>query len=107
MLPKVTGIKFPKMQVFKFNTESWSAVKPDAATTAGVCFKNKPLVKKYIFAILCSYPEATNVIIGKNIAKILPITCLDDEAIQIARHTNQLHKIPLVNASTSGNEALV
>ena len=37
--------------------------------------------------------------IGKNIANILPITCLEDEAIQIAKQTNQLHKIPLVNAS--------
>ena len=74
---------------------------------SGVCFKNNPLVRKYIFAILCSYPEATNVIIGKNIAKILPITCLEDEAIQIARQTNQLHRIPLVKASNTGNVAFV
>ena len=42
----------------------------------------------------------SKVTIGKKIAKILPITCRDAAAIQIAKHTNQLHNIPLVKAST-------
>ena len=36
---------------------------------------------------------------AKNIAKILPITRRELVAIQTARQTSQLHKIPLVNAS--------
>lgn len=107
MLPRVTGNKLLIKQLFQVKVASWSGVKPEAAAIAGVCFKNNPLVKKYILAILCSYPDATNVMIGKNIANILPITCLEDDAIQIANHTNQLHKIPLVKASTNGRLAFV
>ena len=37
--------------------------------------------------------------IGKKIAKILPITRFEVEAIKIAKQTNQLQRIPLKNAS--------
>ena len=101
ILPRVTGRRLPKRNDFILRLASWSALKPEAAAIAGVAFKNKPLEIKYIFAILCSYPDATNVVIGKKIAKILPITWREDEAIQIARQTSQLQRIPLVKASTN------
>ena len=69
MFPRVTGIRFAVKIVFIFKVASWSALNPEAATIAAVCFAKMPLVKKNIFAILCSYPDATKVIIGKKIAK--------------------------------------
>ena len=48
-----------------------------------------------MFAILCSSPDATNAIIGKNIPKILPVISCDAIANHTARQTNQLHNIAL------------
>ena len=54
---------------------------------------------KYMFATLCSNPDATKAIMGKKMANIFPIVCLAEKAIHTARQTSQLHPIPLANAS--------
>ena len=60
---------------------------------------NNPIGIKYIFAIECSNPKATKVIMGKNIANIFPTTSREANAIHTAKQTNQLHNIPLKKAS--------
>ena len=52
-----------------------------------------------MFATLCSNPEITNTIIGKNNAMILPDTLSAVSAIITATQTNMLQNIPLINAS--------
>jgi hypothetical protein len=52
-----------------------------------------------MFATECSNPDVINNQIGKKIANILPIAFSAPVAIQTARQTSQLHKIPRQNAS--------
>ena len=101
MLPIVTGSKLCTKNECHESVDNWSAVRPERATTCGTDFIKIPLGMKYIFAILCSYPDATNVAIGNKIAKILPITLFELVAIQTAKQTNQLHKMPRHSASVN------
>src|SRR3989338_11408027 len=53
---------------------------------------------KYMLAILCSKPAATNAETGKTIASTLSTTLRPASAIHNARHTRMLHSTPLKNA---------
>ena len=53
---------------------------------------------KYMFAMLCSKPKATNADIGNTIARILLVTLRPPVARKIARHTNMLQRIARKNA---------
>ena len=55
----------------------------------------------------CSNPSATNVLMGQKMARILPATEVDAIVPQTARHTSQLHRTPLKNATPNGREAFV
>lgn len=52
-----------------------------------------------MFATTWSNPSATNAVIGKRIARILPPMSVAASASQIARHTSQLHPTARRNCS--------
>jgi hypothetical protein len=58
---------------------------------------NKPMGMKYIFAIECSHPDATNAVIGGMIATILSVVVRALKHNQTARHTRALQKTPRAN----------
>lgn len=60
--------------------------------------KPNPYGIKNILATECSNPIATKEEMGTKMPKIFPGSVLEAVAIQIARHTSQLAKIPRVNA---------
>ena len=66
-----------------------------------------PKGKKNQLAMECSKPIATNAVIGKRIAKILPDTLRAPIASQIARQTSTLHRTQRVNASDRDRATLV
>lgn len=61
---------------------------------------------KYMFAILCSNPAATNAETGKMIATALSTTLRPAIAIHTAMHTSTLHSTPRKNASQNGRAHL-
>ena len=91
MFPIVTGIKLCIIIVLQ--------VTPGA-------FKNIPNGMKNMFATLCSNPIHTNAMIGNQIPTILPMISSDALANHTAKHTNQLHQIPLIKATSKANFTL-
>ena len=98
ILPSVTGNRFFKMNpeidrfprfgmVFKM---SFAAV-----ITAGSFFSRSPAGMKYILAIECSNPKATNAVMGNRIAKILSVTDRPLKQRYTAKQTKILQRMPL------------
>ena len=84
MFPMVTGIRFfiniaPQLIFFAPSTNFCAII---------------PAGKKYILAILCSYPRATKVVMGTGITKSLVRLFSENMESNTARHTNQLQRIP-------------
>ena len=84
MFPMVTGIRFfiniaPQLIFFAPSMKFWAII---------------PAGRKYILAILCSYPKATKVVIGMGITKSLVRLFSENKESKTARHTNQLQRIP-------------
>ena len=52
-----------------------------------------------MFAIECSNPQSTNIITGKNIAAIFPVTDSAEKAIHTAMQTRKLQSTPRIKAS--------
>ena len=55
-----------------------------------------------MLATLCSNPDSTNRPMQKKIARIFPVASFAAAAIQTARQTSQLHKIPRTSALPKG-----
>jgi hypothetical protein len=62
--------------------------------------------KMNMLATECSYPAATKIVIGEKISMILAAALSARPAIQIARHTSQLHRIPRATSSTEPADIL-
>ncbi|AJR05443.1 hypothetical protein H744_1c0418 [Photobacterium gaetbulicola Gung47] len=93
-LPKITGIKLPTKP---------SSVTESATSTVPESLSSMASGMKYILAILCSKPAATNAEIGNTIATALSITLRPANAIQTAMHTSTLHNKPRKKAVQNGN----
>jgi len=105
MFPKVTGIKFLTRKPATVKLPSiidCPAIPWAAARTSSCPFNANPIGMKYMFATLCSKPDATNAVIGKITARILSIVLRPLKASQIARQTRTLQRMPLKNASRKG-----
>ncbi len=91
MFPIVTG-----MRLFKKNFPSVKLAKSPAllVNVGSAHLINNPIGTKYIFAILCSKPAATNAVMGRIIAAIFPPTVLAAKVIQTAKQTRRLHIMP-------------
>ena len=102
IFPRVTGMRFlikKFLTVRLLNNTSLSVKIVVADNTVGLFFSKIPSGIKYILAIECSKPQATNALTGNTMANILSTTFLPEKQSQTARHTRALQSIPLTNAS--------
>src|SRR5690242_1153618 len=65
-----------------------------------------PMGMRYMLAIECSNPAATNAAIGSTIATHLSTTLRPASDTHTAVHTSTLHMTPLANAVSGGSEVL-
>ena len=102
ILPIVTGIRFlnrnePQLR-FARAVATPAGVVPSAGAaavnTAAWLFRNIANGMKYILAMLCSNPQATNAVTGNTMENILLTPSLVALANQTARQTSQLQRIP-------------
>ncbi len=92
----MTGTKFLRMNVVQVNSDS---SRPAARANVGSnCLIINPIGMKYMLAMLCSNPAATNAVIGKMIAAILSTVLRALKVSQTARQTRVLQRIPRVRA---------
>src|SRR3990172_5820262 len=67
---------------------------------------NSPAGMKYILAMLCSNPAATNAEMGGMMARIRSVVVRALKVSQTARHTRALHRIPSATAGMNDNPDL-
>lgn len=90
-LPSVTGIKF--------------LTAPITVTVSGCSIKSE-MANVHILAMLCSKPEMKKQKTKSIMVKSFAPSPLRDIGMKKARHTSQLHSIPLKNSSEAGGSIL-
>ena len=99
MLPMVTGNRFENQNARQVNRSRFGIDSATDAVKAGSnIFIASAYGMKYILAMLCSKPAATNAVIGKIIAAILSSVLRALKVNQTARHTNPLQRMPSATA---------
>ena len=89
MLPRVTGTRFLRKKLGQVRAGKSAAVLPIAAQNdAGApVLMSRPIGMKYILAILCSNPAATNAATGGIMARMRSVVVRALKVSQTARQT--------------------